>query len=417
MTIAEQHEPAGLAQWQRPLLPAALLEEPGARRTPRDWIVDALMYAVSGAFGVAILGATAGPRSDVMIGIDIAAGLVAFAALLVRRRHPAEVAVVVIVLSCFSGLAAGAALAALFNAALRMAPRPLAGIAALNLAAALISAAVYGNPHGYDWSGLVVGLLLTIVVLGWGLFARAQRDLVRSLHERAQRFDAERRLHEEQARDAERRRIAREMHDVLAHRISLLSVHAGALEFRPDAPPEEIAEAAGVVRGAAHAALQELRDVIGVLRDDQDGSVRERERPEPPQPTLADIPALVQESREAGARVTLRIDAPALASMPAGLGRTAYRIVQEGLTNARKHAPAAAVDVEVAGADGQLAVRVVSRRPVGVVARAGATVRTPGAGTGLIGLAERVALSGGTLEHGPDGAGDFVLRATLPWPA
>jgi signal transduction histidine kinase len=415
MTGAEHHEPAGVAQWQRPLLPAALLEEPGARRTPRDWLVDALMYAVSGAFGVAILGATAGPRSDVMIGIDIAAGIVAFAALWFRRRRPAEVAVVVIVLSCFSGLAAGAALAALFNAALRMAPRPLAGIAALNLAAALTSAAVYGNPDGYDWGGLVIGLLLTIVVLGWGLFARAQRDLVRSLHERAQRFGAERRLHEEQARDAERRRIAREMHDVLAHRISLLSVHAGALEFRPDAPPEEIAEAAGVVRGAAHAALQELRDVIGVLRDDDDGSAGGRT--EPPQPTRADIPALVQESREAGARVALRIDAPELESVPAGLGRTAYRIVQEGLTNARKHAPAAAVDVEITGGDGRLAVSVVSRRPVGVVAGAGATVHTPGAGTGLIGLAERVALSGGTLEHGPDDAGDFVLRARLPWTA
>jgi signal transduction histidine kinase len=417
MTGAEHHEPAGVAQWQRPLLPAALLEEPGARRTPRDWLVDALMYAVSGAFGVAILGATAGPRSDVMIGIDIAAGIVAFAALWFRRRRPAEVAVVVIALSCCSGLAAGAALAALFNAALRMAPRPLAGIAALNLAAALISAGVYGNPSGYDWGGLVIGLLLTIVVLGWGLFARAQRDLVRSLHERAQRFEAERRLHEEQARDAERRRIAREMHDVLAHRISLLSVHAGALEFRPDAPPEEIAEAAGVVRGAAQAALHELRDVIGVLRDDQDGSAGAHERTEPPQPTLADIPALVQESREAGARVALRIDASELESVPAGLGRTAYRIVQEGLTNARKHAPAAAVDVEIAGGDGQLAVNVVSRWPVGVVARAGTTLPTPGAGTGLIGLAERVALSGGTLEHGLDLAGDFVLRATLPWTA
>ena len=207
---------------------------------------------------------------------------------------------------------------------------------------------------GAAWSS---GLLLTIVVLGWGLFARAQRDLVRSLHERAQRFEAERRLHEEQARDAERRRIAREMHDVLAHRISLLSVHAGALEFRPDAPPEEIAEAAGVVRGAAHAALQELRDVIGVLRDEEDGSTGAGERTEPPQPTLADIPALVQESREAGARVALRIDASELASVPAGLGRTAYRIVQEGLTNARKHAPAAAVDVEITGGDGRLAVQ------------------------------------------------------------
>ena len=88
------------------------------------------------------------------------------------------------------------------------------------------------------------------------------------------------------------------MHDVLAHRVSLLSLHAGALEFRPDAPPEEIAEAAGVIRATAHAALQELREVIGVLREGEDGA-------EPPQPTLADVPALVEESRAAGMRVEL----------------------------------------------------------------------------------------------------------------
>ena len=90
----------------------------------------------------------------------------------------------------------------------------------------------------------------------WGLFARTQRDLLRTSHERAQQLEAEQRAHVEQAREAERRRIAGEMHDVLAHRLSLLSVHAGALEFHPDAPPEEIAEAAGVIRATAHEALQ-----------------------------------------------------------------------------------------------------------------------------------------------------------------
>jgi signal transduction histidine kinase len=423
MTGAEHEPPAGLAQWQRTLLPAALLEESGGRRTPRDWVVDALMYICSIGFGVAILGTTIAARSNAMVALDVAGGVVAFAALWFRRRHPLPVAVVVIALSSFSALAAAAALAGCFNAALRMQPRPLAGVAALAFAGVAVSAAFYGNEHGYDWTGLLVGVLLTVIVLGWGLFARAQRDLVKSLHERAQRLQAERRLHAEQARDAERRRIAREMHDVLAHRISLLSVHAGALEFRPDAPPEEIAQAAGVVRAAAHAALQDLRDVIGVLRDDdgEPGGVVDASRAtEPPQPTLGAIPALVEESREAGTRVRLRIEAPGSDAMPVALGRTAYRIVQEGLTNARKHAPAAAVDVDVAGGDGTLVVSVVSRRPVGVAAAtasANRRDRPPGAGTGLIGLGERVALAGGALEHGPDAAGDFVLRATLPWPA
>ena len=92
------------------------------------------------------------------------------------------------------------------------------------------------------------------------------------------------------------------MHDVLAHRLSLLSVHAGALEFHPDAPPEEIAEAAGVIRATAHEALSDLREVIGVLREG-DGGV------EPPQPTLDAIPALIEESRAAGMKVQARIDA------------------------------------------------------------------------------------------------------------
>jgi len=417
------HQPAGVAQWQRLLLPAALLEEPGARRTPRDWIVDALMYAISGGFGIAILGATAAGRADGLVALDVACGVIAFVALWFRRRRPVAVAVLVIVLSCFSALAAGAALAACFNAALRMEPKPLVGVAGLAVAAGAVSAAVYSDNPGYDWGGLVIGILLTVVVIGWGLFARAQRDLVRSLHERAKWMEAERRLHEEQAREAERRRIAREMHDVLAHRISLLSVHAGALEFRPDAPPEEIAEAAGVVRGAARAALQELREVVGVLRED--GEVGAAGGTEPPQPTLVDLPALVEESRAAGARVRLRVAAPEAEAVPAALGRTAYRIVQEGLTNARRHAPGAAVDVEVVGGEGELVVSVVSRWPVGAVAGGGEVVteatggevvtEATGAGTGLIGLGERVALAGGTLAHGPDAAGDFVLRATLPW--
>ena len=177
-------------------------------------------------------------------------------------------------------------------------------------------------------------------------------------------MEAEQRLRIEQAREAERRRIAREMHDVLAHRVSLLSLHAGALEFRPDASPEEVAEAAGVIRATAHAALEELRQVIGVLRDGA-----EERAPEPPQPTLADIPALVEECRAAGMRVRCRLDVPDAATAPAALGRTAYRIVQEGLTNARKHAPAAAVDVTIAAGE-QLVVEVVSRRPVGVAVAA-----------------------------------------------
>jgi signal transduction histidine kinase len=250
--------------------------------------------------------------------------------------------------------------------------------------------------------------LLIAVALGWGLFTRGRREVFRSLRERSEWLESEQRLRVGQAREAERRRIAREMHDVLAHRLSLLSVHAGALEFHPDATPEEIAEAAGVIRATAQTALQELRDVIGVLRDDT-----EERTVQPPQPTLARLPALIEESRQAGMRIRMSMDTSVGDSVPASLGRTAYRVVQEGLTNARKHAPAAAVEVSIStGDDDSLVVVVVSRSPLGTPP---AGARLEGAGAGLVGLAERVSLADGELEHGPDESGDFVLRATLPW--
>jgi len=234
---------------------------------------------------------------------------------------------------------------------------------------------------------------------------RARRQQVASLRERARHLEADQRRSAELAREAERRRIAREMHDVLAHRLSLLAVHAGALEFRPGAPAAEVAQAAAVIRTSASAALSELREVIAVLRDDDAG---------PPQPTLAQLPALIEESRAAGMTVRAHIDLHDAQALPPLLGRTAYRVVQEGLTNARKHAPGAPVTVTVT-ANGRpgLLVEIISHHATGPqVPR----TTPPGAGAGLIGLSERVALVGGTLEHGPSPAGDFVLRATVSPP-
>ena len=211
----------------------------------------------------------------------------------------------------------------------------------------------------------------------------------------------------ELAREAERRGIAREMHDGLAHRLSLLSVHAGALEFHPDAPVTEIASAAEVIRTSASAALDDLREIITVLREEPDDAAR------PPQPGFGQLGDLLEESRSAGMAVDARIDVPGAGELPASAGRTAYRVVQEGLTNARRHATGAPVEVSVT-CDGEagLVVEVISRAVTdasGVPPLAGA-----GSGTGLIGLAERLALAGGDLEHRTTPGGDFVLRAMLP---
>jgi signal transduction histidine kinase len=253
------------------------------------------------------------------------------------------------------------------------------------------------------WQGLLVVLALDAALVASGLLVRSQRLLVRSLEERARAAEEGHRLRIEEARHTERERIAREMHDVLAHRISLLAVHAGALEVRRSAPEEE-RQAAGVVRQCAYEALEDLREVIGMLRDNPASADSDR-----PQPTLTELPALVEQSRLAGAHVTLLTDLPAA---PDGIGRHAYRIVQEGLTNARKHAPGAPVHVRLEGAPeaGGMVVEVTNPP----AARAPATA-IPGAGTGLVGLRERMDLVGGRLEHGSTPEGEFRLYAWIPW--
>jgi len=382
--------------------PISMLPGDGRRRTPRDWLVDLTMLALAFLVGVVALASTWHQHSGLERAIDIAIGAAGLVALWWRRRWPTAGAIVFALASIFATSAVGVAIALVFNAAVRAPWRPLIWIGLLSGVAMIVGPLVFDDPHNSYAESLVFGLLITAIAIGWGLFARARRQLVRSLRDRAAQLEADQRLRVEQARGAERRRIAREMHDVLAHRVSLLAVHAGALEYRGDASPEEVTRAAGVIRASAHAALEELREVIGVLRDeDGDGA-------EPPQPTLTEIPALIAESRAAGMRVRSHIALDGVGGEPL-LGRTAYRVVQEGLTNARKHAPAAAVEVSVSAAAGPLVVEVRSRPVAG-----GAPTALPGAGTGLIGLAERVELAGGRLEHGRDDSGDFRLRATLP---
>jgi signal transduction histidine kinase len=377
------------------LLPGVLIDAREEDRSRRDRVVDVAMYLVAFAISAAALADTWTLHPPWVGVANLAIGLVALAALHWRRTHPAAVGLWTTAASIVILAATGPQLVATFNAAIRASGRELAYVAGLAVASCFSIPLLY--PGSGDWSSTGIGLGCTAIVIGWGLFVRARRELVLSLRERAQRAEME-------TRAAERRRIAREMHDVLGHRLSLLSLHAGALEFHPDASPKVVAEAAGVIRESASAALEELGEVIGVLRE-EDGE----RLTEPPQPTLADLPALVEESRAAGMRLTAQIELGD-AAPPAAIGRTAYRIAQEGLTNARKHAPGAAVTLTVQAPDGGLEIEVRSLAPVASAARS----PLRGTGTGLIGLAERVSLANGQLEHGVDPDGAFVLRARLP---
>jgi len=372
---------------------------------PTAQLADGALFVFAVALGgiaQAYLWHTHGPVLD---WLDVAFGAVACLALWWRRAHPVAVFVLAFVAAAFSPLALGAGLVAVCTAAARARGRALAAVVVMSIAASVVFPLL--NPSaGEILSVTFPAFLITVIAFGWGRYLRARRELVASLRERAQRLEEDQQRSAEQAREAERRRIAREMHDVLAHRLSLLSVHAGALEFHPDAAPGEIAKAAAVIRTAAAAALADLRQVITVLREDSTAGEG------PPQPGFGQLTDLLEESRAAGMTLHAHIDLPSAAQASETAGRTVYRVTQEGLTNARKHAPGAPVEVKIA-TDGETVIaEVISRR---ATAMTGPAPTAPaGDGAGLIGLAERVALAGGRLEHGPNAIGDFVLRATIP---
>jgi len=228
----------------------------------------------------------------------------------------------------------------------------------------------------------------------------------------------------------ERARIARELHDVVAHHMSLIAVQAETAPYRLTGLPGPVAAEFGSLSGTAREALADMRRLLGVLRDEQPAA-------RAPQPRLPDLPALVEAAQRAG--VAVELSAPArLGPVPSGVEVCAYRIVQESLTNARRHAPGAAVTVSVAQHSGALVLRVANG-PAGPVPddhRLPGREELPGGagpvngdglvpgheqelgrwprGQGLTGMRERVALLGGSLSAGPSPDGGFVVSAVLP---
>ncbi len=385
--------------------------EPASSR--HDRIVDAGAFLLCAFAGVILWGTTIEaaepltPREEMLFVLDAGVGLVACGALWWRRRWPAALAVLAGALGAWSAAASPAGLVLLWSAVVRV--RPATTLAVLPVS--VVAAVTYPRVHPdadlpYAWDA-VLGVAIVLVVVSTALYTRGRRQVAALLLARARSVEADRERQLDQARRLERARIAREMHDVLGHRLSLVSMHAGALEYRPDAPPADLAHAAGVVRRTAHEALQDLREVVCLLR----------EAPEPartrPQPTLGDLSDLLAEHRAAGLLVQVDQGGVDPAAVPPATGRAAFRILQEGLTNVRKHAPGVTAVLELRGAPGgELALEL--RNPV----RPGPPATDiPGGGAGLAGLVERAVLAGGRLEYGPVPPGAFRLRATLPWPA
>ncbi len=228
---------------QHLLLPSHLVAPGGTgaarpRRTVRDWVVDTLVFLLAALFGLVAADTSARYHSDAVNLFDQIAGALACCALWLRRRWPAALAAVLAVAGAVVPVAAGAMLVSLFSVAVRRPFREIAWILALALAGSVATVFVRPDPETPAPLGIVLGVALSLLATAWGMLVRSRRRLVEALRERAERAEAEAELRAAQAQRLAREAIAREMHDVLAHRLTLLSVHAGALEFRPDAPPE-----------------------------------------------------------------------------------------------------------------------------------------------------------------------------------
>ncbi|GAB3320920.1 hypothetical protein GCM10027451_41980 [Geodermatophilus aquaeductus] len=267
---------------------------------------------------------------------------------------------------------------------------------------ALVQPWAIGTPE--EAVGALGGVAIALVLpAALGIWQRTRALLLEALRERAVRAETERELLARNAVVSERTRIAREMHDAVGHRVSLMVLQAGAIEVAAG-DPGRVEQLAGQVQTAGRQALEELRQMVGVLRAEE----VDEAAPLGPQPGLADLPRLVGSARDAGMAVDWTGPAEGTAPVDPVVGRAAYRIVQEALTNAGRHAPDAPVRVCVERRPGELRVRVVNGPP------ARTPTAVPGGGFGLVGLTERVRTLGGQLSAEPRLDGGFGVEAVLP---
>jgi signal transduction histidine kinase len=360
---------------------------------------DLAFIGTSLLFSVGLASAAKGPLGGWGVALI---GITCSLALWWRRKYPVVVTGVTLigqlVIQALPALGF-----ALFTLAIRRRDWVLAVMTLAGYAAYVVPWAI--TDEGSLGPLLITGPFVIGSFVAAGAYIGTRRDLMASLRERVVRAESERELRAEQARLAERARIAQEMHDVLAHKVSLIALHAGGLEVNPAMGPAKVESSAGLIRETARQAMEDLRQVLGVLRRDVSADGADLA----PVPDAADLERLVEASRSAGVVVRTEIALPS--DLPDAVGRTVYRIVQESLTNVHKHARGAATDVLVVGSAGHgVTARVSNLRPVA----AGSLL--PGSGAGLVGLRERVQLAGGWLAAGPVADGGWRVEAWLPWP-
>ncbi len=334
----------------------------------------------------------------------------AVAGLLVRRRYS-----LVSWLLCLPGIVWSevlvAPLVAVFSVADRNRHRWVLAVVVTGTFAAQVAAFQVGGSGGTGGILFIQGVILAAVFAAspaaLGLLMAARRQLTAQLRQLTESRESERVLLAGSVLAEERTRLAREMHDVVSHQVSLIALQAGALRVTADSPATR--EIAATIRTLATRTLDELRVMIGVLRSGQEAQLA-------PQPRLTDIPRLVADS---GLPVNLDMDLPPEQNWPDAVQRAAYRSVQEGLTNARKHAPGALITVILRARGPLLLVQVRNDPPPGSPAPAsgsGPMAALPYGGHGLIGLRERAELLGGQLHAAHTDSGGFDLLVTLGSP-
>ncbi|WP_443048767.1 sensor histidine kinase [Streptomyces sp. M92] len=289
-------------------------------------------------------------------------------------------------------------LAVLIVVALRTRPRTAVWMWALTCVYGFLSDIAFGGSYSYTNSGpmMVTSAFALLVVCLWHVRQTARQQVTAqqtvTAHERSRRTLLE-----------ERTNIARELHDVVAHHMSVVAIQAEAAPYRVENPPPELERAFATIRENAVAALTELRRVLGVVR------AEDYEAPDAPQPTLADLDALLANVRDAGLSVDKAVTG-AVRELPPGVELSAYRIVQEALSNSLRHAPGAAARVEVSYVLGGLGLRIVN----GPMPEPSLVKPSPGAGHGITGMRERVTMLNGEMTAGLTDDGGYEVAVFLP---